>query len=78
MNSIFLISMPGGTEWVFIGAVFALWIVGITKILQRETNQTSRIVFILISLFFPPFVIAYLVYAVFVPVKDKKIESDMV
>ena len=78
MNTNFLLTMPGGTEWVFVGTIFALWVVGITKILQRETNQTSRVVFILISIFFPPFVIAYLIYSVFVPVKDKKIERDVI
>ncbi len=77
MNN-FLIAMPIGTEWVFVGFIFALWIVGITKILQRETNQSTRVIFVLISIFFPPFVIAYLVYAMFVPVKNKDIDRDMV
>ncbi len=58
-----LLTMPGGSEWIFVFALIIPWAMGIIKILQREQNAILKIALVLLAVFVPPFSIIYLVYA---------------
>lgn len=67
----FLISLPGGTEWILIGVYLLYLIYSIVCILKYEQSTITRIVFILLAFFIPFFSAAYIVYAL--TVKRKKV-----
>lgn len=58
-----LIALPGGAEWIILLLLIIPWFLGIKAVLVYEHSYLTRIAFVLLALFIPPFAIIYWLYS---------------